>query len=136
MKKTVTIIGVIIIVVLGIIILPSPRFARSSVQSNQTLTTSSSSSIEEGDFEIDTVSWHGKSCYDRTKRLDFFVVTPDVFVLVRPDGQDGKTVPVYPKNWKKGSHLELPEFNLLEAQVAPGQSISNATVHWVISDRR
>lgn len=106
---------------------------RSGVQQSH-----SSPALQEGDFVANTTTWVGRSCYDPTKRLDFWCKTDNVALLIRVDGQDDKIVPVYAANWRRGSHLELPDFNVLEVKVAPGQigangkELSSATIHWVL----
>lgn len=92
--------------------------------------------MSRGTTTITQGDWKGVSSLDSSKRIMGKMLTSDTWWQVRLDQDDTKIFDCYPANWKNGAHLELPDFNMMEWRIKPGQSIASATVAWEIVDRK
>jgi|GEM_PF-2071492 len=85
---------------------------------------------------INQTEWKGIPSVNPQKRTEFTLLTPNVVMLVRLNGDNQKVYSFYFAEEKIPSHRELPESNYMEFRVKPGQSIPTASVIVAIVDRR
>lgn len=80
--------------------------------------------------------WNGVTSIDSSKTTVWKMMTPNTFWRVRLDRDDNKIFICYPANWDQSSHLKLPPSNIVEWDIKPGQSTSQAMVAWEILDKK
>jgi len=97
--------------------------------------SSSDAQSSGGILTINQTEWKGIPSVNPRKRTEFILLTPNVVMLVRLDGDNDKVYPFYFAQGKIALHKELPESNYMEFQVKPGQNITTASVVVAIVDR-
>ena len=81
--------------------------------------------------------WQGFTCLDGTKHIDYSILVDDVYWEVRFDRDDRRIHPMYPRNFKAGSHDEVTaSANVVEFRIKDGQAAKSAPIAWSINNKR
>lgn len=92
--------------------------------------------IQSGVMEINNRDWRGVVNNDDRMRIDAKMLTEGVHWEVRLDRDDRRIHPMYPKGWKPGSHLEITnDFSVMEWRIKSGQEKDRAEIAWSITPK-